>query len=313
MIRVVTVGETMGLAVNNQPGHISSSRAASLSFGGAESNVAVGLSRLGTEAAWVSRLGDDPFGQLITRELAAEGVHVRVTVDAGRQTGFMHKHRRTTNAASVTFWRKGSAASALSPSDVPASMIADAEVLHLTGILPGLSNSARQCALYAAQVAREADTLVSLDINHRSKVWAAADPVPVYRELIELSDIVFGGREEVALVMAGDTPRALARAVQNVGPREVIIKLGADGAVSAVGGEVFQEPAVAVEVVDTVGAGDAFVAGYLHGLLNGASPQERLIMGTRAGALACTVPGDWEGAPTQGELVSLVAAERVFR
>jgi 2-dehydro-3-deoxygluconokinase len=313
MTRVVTIGETMGLAVNDRPGPIASSRAHTVSFGGAESNVAVALARLGVDTTWVSRLGADPLGELVARELTAEGVDVRSTVDAGRQTGFMHKQRRTSHTATVTFWRAGSAASALTPEDVPEELIASADLLHLTGILPGLSETAHDCALHAARVARDLGVRVSFDINHRAKVWAGRDPGPVYRELIRLSDIVFASVEEASLVVGGDTPSELAAALGFDGPRECIVKLGNKGALSVVGTNTYLQPAFPVEVADTVGAGDAFVAGYLSALLEDATPQARLARGALAGALACTVLGDWEGSPTRAELATLTASEGVAR
>ncbi len=313
MTTVVTIGEAMGLAVNDRPGTLPASRNHTVSFGGAESNVAVVLRRLGVDATWVSRVGADPFGELITRELTAEGVHVQVRIDSERPTGFMHKLRRTSHAGTVTFWRAGSAASGLSVDDVPNELIASADVLHLTGILPGISESARACALRAAHVARETGTLVSFDLNHRESVWKQRDAASTYRELIELSDIVFAGAEEAALVAAGETPGELAAELHRLGPSEVVIKLGDQGAMSLVDSDQYVQPAYPVDVVDSVGAGDAFVGGYLSALLSGFDPQRRLARGALAGALACTVLGDWEGAPTLTDLTDLTAAEGIRR
>ncbi|MBN9201376.1 MAG: sugar kinase [Microbacterium chocolatum] len=310
---MVAIGETMGLVVNDRPGPLSSSRAHTASFGGAESNVAIALSRLGVSTAWISRLGNDPFGELILRELAAEGVATVTVTDTQRPTGFMHKHRRTTLAATVTFWRAGSAASALSPSDVPDELIVDADLLHLTGILPGLSDTACEAALHAAHVARASGTAISFDINHRSKVWTGRNPRAIYLELIRLADVVFAGEDEAALVVEGSTPAELANALHNLGPNECIIKLGAAGAISRVGSDTLAQPAFPVDAIDTVGAGDAFVAGYLSARLDEASPADRLARGALAGALACLTTGDWEGAPTRAELASLTASEGTCR
>lgn len=311
--RVLTIGETMGLTYNEQPGTLASSRVHHVSFGGAESNVAIALRRLGTPVTWLSRVGDDPIGELIARELGAEGVDVRAPVDGLRPTGFMHKLRRTAKTSTVTFWRAESAASALSEKDLTDDLFDGVALVHLTGILPGVSESARACVLAAARRARAAGILLSFDVNHRARVWGERDPRPTYLELAELSDIIFAGDEEAAMLVEGTNPRELADAMTALGPKQAVVKLGADGALASVHGETYEQPAYRVEAVDTVGAGDAFVAGYLSSLLAWQSPQARLDRAAAAGAFACLSLGDWEGAPTQRELGTLSAREGVTR
>jgi len=311
--RVITFGETMGLAVNDVPGSIATARAYSMGFGGADSNVAIALSRLGVRTAWISRLGTDPFGDLIERELRAEGVDVRAPRDPRHPTGFMLKQRRTQHTASVTFWRRGSAASHLSAADFPEDALGGAELLHLTGITPGLSASAREAVFTAADRARAAGVAVSFDVNHREGVWSRDEAAPVYRRLAAVADIVFAGDDEAAILVPAAPADELARAIAQLGPRQVVIKRGAQGAVALVDGVVHEQDAVRVDVVDTVGAGDAFVAGYLAALLDGAEPRARLRQGVAAGAFACTSRGDWEGSPTRAELETLGASEGVAR
>ncbi|MEV4668525.1 sugar kinase [Microbacterium sp. LWO12-1.2] len=312
-LHVVTVGETMGLFANDRPGPLSTARTHTLSFGGAESNVAIALARLGARASWVSRLGDDPLGELISRELRAERVDVHASRHAELPTGLMHKHRRTTSTATVRFWRTGSAASTLRPSDVPDELLRSADIVHLTGILPGLSADARACALVTAQRARAAGITVSFDINHRESVWHGRDPRPAYSELVESADLVFAGEDEAALLVGDGEPAELAQRLRDLGPREVVIKRGELGAIGLDGRQHCLQPPCAVDVVDTVGAGDAFVAGYLS-LWDGESTMEdRLRRAAAAGAYACTAIGDWEGSPTVSELTRMSAREGVTR
>ena len=312
-LHVLTVGEAMGLITNDRPGPLSASRAHSLSFGGAESNVAVALSRLGVRTTWVSVLGDDPLGDLIERELRAEGVDVRAPRDAHRPTGLMHKFRRTTAMTTVSFWRAGSAASRLAPVDVPDELVGAADVVHLTGILAGLGPDSLACAEQTALRARAAGAVVSFDINHRDAVWAGRDAGAVYLRLAALADILFAGEEEAALLVGGGTPHDMAGRVRELGPREVVIKRGALGAFALDEHGGCSEPAVAVEVVDTVGAGDAFVAGYLSLWGAAATKVDRLRRATAVGAFACMSLGDWEGSPTMAELGRLRAVEGVLR
>ncbi|MBS0024053.1 sugar kinase [Microbacterium paraoxydans] len=310
---VVTVGETMGLVTNDRPGPLDAARAHSLSFGGAESNVAIALARLGGRATWVSRLGDDPLGDLVVRELRAEGVAVHAERDPDRPTGLMHKHRRTTAMATVTFWRRDSAASRLSPADLPDALLATADVVHLTGILPGLGPDSGDCAVTAARRARAAGAAVSFDVNHREAVWLGRDARVAYLRLAALADVVFAGEDEAALLVGEGTPLQLAQRLRDLGPREVVIKRGARGAfaLDECGGH--DVPAVTVDVVDTVGAGDAFVAGYLSLWGDTASTLDRLRRAAAVGAFACTALGDWEGSPTAAELARLGAEEGVLR
>jgi len=312
-LHVVTVGEAMGVVTNDRPGPLDSARAHTLSFGGAESNVAIGLVRLGARASWVSLLGDDPLGDLITRELRAEGVAVHAPRRSDRPTGIMHKHRRTTGMATVSFWRAESAASRLAPTDVPDALLATADVVHLTGILAGLGPDSLACAQDTARRARAVGTRVSFDVNHRTSLWRGRDARAAYRDLAAAADVLFAGEEEAAILVGAGTPGELAERLRALGPREVVIKRGAAGAFADDGVDRLDLPAVTVDAVDTVGAGDAFVAGYLSLRSEETTLAERAQRAVAAGAFACLSSGDWEGAPTAAELARLGEAEGVQR
>jgi 2-dehydro-3-deoxygluconokinase len=311
---VVTLGETMGLFRSETVGPLAHTRAAALGIGGAESNVAIGLRRLGRSVAWVGRVGDDSLGELVVRELRAEGVDIFETVDPGAPTGLMIKERRTATTQQVWYYRDHSAGSRLSHGDVPVEVVQRARVLHITGITPALSASAADAVDCAIEQARAAGALISLDINYRARLWRSSDAGPVMRRLASLADIVFAGEDEAALVLGHDGPRlAQARAIAELGPTQVIVKCGADGCVALLDDEELTQPALPVGVVDSVGAGDAFVAGYLAELTARASPAERLWTAVRTGAFVCTTPGDWEGAARREDLKLLEATETVTR
>ena len=163
---------------------------------------------------------------------------------------------------------------------------------------------------------------VSFDLNYRGNLWSREGAGSVYRDIIPLADIVFAGDDEAAIAVGsanhpdvGEAADAavLARRIAAMGPTQAVTKLGADGAVALVDGELYRQQAVLVDVMDTVGAGDAFVAGYLAELMSGLGPQERLWTAVRTGAFACLVPGDWEGFPRRSELNLLDAKEPVSR
>ncbi|WP_227878579.1 sugar kinase [Arthrobacter dokdonensis] len=314
VIDVVTIGETMALMRSVAPGPLSHAASLELGIGGAESNVAIALRRLGASVAWIGRVGSDSLGDLVLRELRAEDLQLSAVRDGTAPTGLMIKERRTADAVNVMYYRAGSAGSRLSPEDIPTDLIIGAKLLHVTGITPALSASAADAIHYAVARAREAGTLVSFDLNYRSALWSSAEASIAFQALIAKADVVFAGDDEAAIAVGECTgPDTLARRIAGLGPSQVIIKRGAAGATALVDGELFTQPAVPIRPVDTVGAGDAFVAGYLAELLRAEPVAQRLVTAVRTGAFACLVPGDWEGMPRRSELAMLEATEQVFR
>jgi 2-dehydro-3-deoxygluconokinase len=156
---------------------------------------------------------------------------------------------------------------------------------------------------------------VSFDVNHRAGVWGTRDPVPVYAELAHAAAVVFAGEDEARLLTgsAASDPVDLVGALTATTGGDVVLKLGAAGCLAHLGGERWQVPAVPVTVVDTVGAGDAFVAGYVAELLRGLPPADRLATAVRSGALVCAAPGDWEGLPTRADLALLTTGDQITR
>jgi 2-dehydro-3-deoxygluconokinase len=310
---VVTFGETMGLFRATSIGSLATVSDFALGIGGAESNVAIALARLGVPARWLGRVGADPIGRRILRELRAENVDVRGVVDSTAPTGLMVKEQRTHDATRVLYYRAGSAGSRLSTDDLVTLGIEDAALLHVTGITPVLSASAREAVFGALAIARQADVPIAFDVNHRPSLWTE-DPAPVYRHIATESQVVFAGEDEARILFPDiEEPVELAKAIADLGPSEVLIKLGARGCVGVIDGQVYGRGAITVRVVDTVGAGDAFVAGYLAELLAGAPVAARLDLAVALGAFACLSPGDWEGYPTRDELVLLTNSEPVQR
>jgi 2-dehydro-3-deoxygluconokinase len=305
MIDVLTFGETMALLTPQQVGLLRHAGTLDIGIAGAESNVAIGLARLGASVRWIGRVGDDEFGRLITMTLRGQGVEVDAIVDADAPTALMLKEQRMSRATRVVYYRAGSAGSRLAPDDVDAATIAEARVLHVSGITPALSGSARRTVLEAVDHAAAAGVLVSFDVNHRSTLWGADEASAVYRQLALRSDIVFATEAEAAMIVEGSGPVELAQALAALGPSTAVVKRGALGAVAVVDGAVIEVPPVIVIAIDSVGAGDAFVAGYLAALCAGEEPADRLLLAAQTGAFAVTVRGDWEGAPTRDELVLL--------
>ncbi|MEQ7004571.1 sugar kinase [Actinopolymorpha sp. B17G11] len=313
-VDVVTLGETMGLVAATRTGSFSVGAPATISFGGAETNVAIGLSRLGHSTAWIGRLGADPVGTLVNDALRAEGIDVsRVRREDAVATGLMLREHRTADRVRVSYYRRDLAGSRVGPDDVDAGLVRSARVLHLSGITPALSDSARAAVFRAVELARETGVLVSFDFNYRAALWSPAEAGAVLRQLVERADVVFAGEDEAALVVGEGTTENLAKQLAALGPGEVILKLGSAGAYALIGAEPVTSRALDVSAVDPVGAGDAFVAGYLSGLLDGVAPADRLRRGNVCGAFSVSVAGDWEGLPRRHELAMLDGRENVTR
>ena len=312
---LVTFGESMVLLLAEQSGPMREATTFRRFIAGAESNVATGLSRLGHRAGWFSRVGADEFGRAVVFRIRGEGVDTSHAItDPGAPTGLVIRERREVGPIEQVYYRRGSAASRLSPQDLDQSYITQTRFLHLTGITPALSDSCRETVFVAAEIARGAGVRVVLDPNYRSKLWDAETFRHVVRDLATRCDLLLPGQEEAELLTGESDPTLAARRLRDLGPGTVIVKVGASGALAVTEEGLVRADAVPLgRVVDPVGAGDAFAAGFLAGTLRGFSLQEALALGNRCGALAMTTAGDMESLPFWDELETNVGSADVRR
>ncbi|SHH34227.1 2-dehydro-3-deoxygluconokinase [Jatrophihabitans endophyticus] len=310
MSGLVTLGEQLGQVTAGTEGPLRPGAAAQLSVCGAEANVAIGVRRLGFAAAYVGRVGDDAFGRMALDVLRGEGVDVTgVRVDPAAPTGLLLRSRRTADRTVVEYLRSRSAGSRLTAADLDEDVIAGAGLLHVTGITPALSPTAAKAVDVAVDIARAAGVPVSLDVNYRAALWSPDEARPELRRLASRADVVIGGPAELAL-LGGDEQ---LEHVAELGPTEVVRTEGASGATAFADGTTEHVAAHDVRVVDVVGAGDAFVAGYLAARLDGRSVGERLRLGVLLGAFAVGTWGDWEGLPRRDELGLIEHGDEVLR
>lgn len=308
--KLVTLGEAIGVVAATEPGPLASGASMRMDFAGAEATVAIGVNRLGHASAWVGSVGDDAVGTMVLDRLRAERVDVsRCRIDPELPSGLMLRERRTADRIRVTYYRRGLAGSKLSVAEVDKEQIAAAGVLHLTGITPALSQTARDAVHAALDAATDAGVLVSLDINYRSALWSRSEAAAELAKLVSRSDIVFAGTDEAALLVPTASPAAMAESLAALGPSQVVLKLGADGALALHRGRQIRQPVIPVTMVDPVGAGDAFVAGYLAGVLDGGPVRHSLRLAATCGAFAVSVPGDWAGLPFRRELDLLTGTD----
>ena len=326
--QVLTFGETM-LAVQ-LPGPLEVGATARTSVAGAESTVAIALARLGHRASWAGRVGADEPGRLVLRTLRGEGVDVtHAGRDAELPTGALLRETRVADVARVHYWRRGSAASRLCPEHLAPALAAGARVVHLTGITCALGEGPLAAVRTAAAHGRARGWTVVLDVNHRSRLWSRRQAAAALRPLLRHVDVLVASAEELPVVAdadgapddtlptgavpeddaGGDAERRRVAALLAGGVREVLVKRGAEGAeLFTADGRRYRCPARPVRAVDTVGAGDAFCAGYLSGLLEGLPAPDRLARGVLLGGFAVASRGDWEGLPHRDELPLLDAA-----
>ncbi|QLQ40481.2 sugar kinase [Micromonospora robiginosa] len=293
---VACVGETMVVLTPDDGGPLQHAARLVVGVGGAESNVATGLARLGHRVAWVSRVGDDPFGRRVVAEIAAAGVDVDlVTVDPAAPTGVYLKDPGPAGTR-VHYHRAGSAASRLGPADLADPRLAGVRLLHLSGITAALSDSCRDLLAHALGGRAAPGARVTFDVNHRPALWPVERAAPVLRELADRADVVLVGLDEAATLWGSADPAAVRDLLP--GPELLVVKDGPVGATALprTGPAVFV-PARPVDVVEPVGAGDAFAAGFLAGLLRGADLRSCLRLGHLTAAPVLAAPGDTAPPP----------------
>ncbi|MFI1245890.1 sugar kinase [Streptomyces anulatus] len=366
---VVCLGESMVTFLPSQPGRLADVPSFGRGIGGAESNVACALAAAGHRAAWVGRVGADGFGDHLVETIASYGVDTSaVRRDPVRPTGvyFRTATDRGTDTHEVAYYRAGSAASAMSPDNVPYEDLLAGRVLHLSGITAALSADCL-ALLRDLTAPRPGRPLVSFDVNHRPHLWRGGDAdASVLLELARRCDLVFVGEDEAeeawgivgaeairaalpepavvvvkrgsagatvfasglrpgprssnaggAGIAAGAGSSGAGRAEDAAGPRSSNAG-GADNAPasrSTEGGAEFAAdtvtlvPALRVDVVAAVGAGDAFAAGFLSATLRGLPVRERVRHGHLMAAAVLTVPGDLTDPPARDHADRLAALD----
>jgi 2-dehydro-3-deoxygluconokinase len=225
-------------------------------------------------------------------------------VDGDRPTGLMFVEQRSADLTRVEYRRSGSAGSAVEKGDVGGALDAGPRVLHLTGITPALSEEAAEAVSWAIESACAAGIVVSFDVNFRGRLWSRERAREVLAPLARRATLVIASDDELDLVAPGGEDAAVAHLLDQ-GVQQVAVKRGPLGAtVHSREGRV-DAPALAVTAVDPIGAGDAFTAGLLSGVLDGLEPAGCLARGATTGAFAVSTRGDWEGAPTRADLALL--------
>ncbi len=314
---ILTFGEAMTMFVADSPGKLCDIEHFQRRIAGADTNVAIGLARLGFHVGWLSRVGSDSFGDFIRHTLENEGLDCRhLQTDTQHPTGLLFKERALGGAdPKVEYFRRGSAASHLTPQDADEVDFAALRHVHATGIPPALSATARALAYHALERARASGASISFDPNLRPSLWASeADMRKTLNALAALSDWVLPGLSEGQLLTGQKTPYDIAGYYLDQGASAVIIKLGPEGSyyrghLDGQDAHFTVEGCHVAEVVDTVGAGDGFAVGVISALLDGCTARQAAQRGNLVGAQAIQVVGDMEGLPNREQLQALEAVQ----
>ncbi|WP_223733352.1 sugar kinase [Streptomyces purpurogeneiscleroticus] len=283
---VLCLGEAMVLVAPAPGERLATARSAAIRVAGAESTVAQYLSDLGHRTAWASRVGADPLGEQVLAAIARTGVDVgHVERDRSAPTGVYFKDPGP-EGTRVHYYRAGSAASRMTPAYLDGLPLSTARLVHLSGVTPALSDGCAATSTALFERARAAGKICSFDVNYRSALWSTQQAAGPLLALARQADVVFVGLDEAQHVWGAETAEQVR---ELVGPeRHLVVKNADVGATHFPPGDgpaVFV-PANPVEVVEPVGAGDAFAAGYLSAWLRGAEPADRLRLGHRLAAFA---------------------------
>lgn len=295
----------MGLLIAKSEGTLDSVSGYDLAVAGAEFNVAVGVARLGHRVTYMTKLGNDPFGKRIIHVLNENKIGNEFVVWSDtKKTGFMLKGRVSEGDPDIFYFRAGSAASTLSVEDVEKIRFDEFSHIHLTGILPALSESTRDAVNLMFDKARTFGLLITFDPNLRPQLWPSQDiMIKSINEMAAKADIVLPGTAEGKILMGSGDPKKINAFYRNLGAKVVITKLGSKGAYVTTPTEEYLVPGYTVEkVVDTVGAGDGFAAGIITALMEGIPLKDAVQRGNAIGAIQVMSRGDNEGLPYPNQL-----------
>lgn len=303
---VVTFGEAMMLLVADRPGPLESVPAFFKRTAGAETNVAVGLARLGLRVGWASRLGADSMGRYLLAAMQGEGIDCsHVVSDPAQRTGMQFKGQVVDGSdPPVEYHRKGSAASHMQPDDIDVQWLCATRHLHATGVFPAISENCLATSVRTLALMRAASRTISFDPNLRPTLWPSEERMrECINQLAFAADWVFPGLAEGRLLTGHDTPEKIAAFYRGQGASLVVVKLGPEGAYfDGEQGRGYVAGCPVAKVVDTVGAGDGFAVGVISAMLEGRSVRQAVERGAWIGARAVQVLGDTEGLPTRAEL-----------
>ena len=313
---VITIGDGMIAMCPIQKGPIIFSNTFERKVGGAEFNVAIGCSRLGLKAGWISRLGNDDFGKHILKTARGECIDIsEVKLVDGYQTSVYFREVLSDGASRSFYYREKSPTSTMKLEDLNEEYFKNAKILHITGVFPSISNNNQNIILEAVKLAKKLNLMVSFDPNIRLKMWTKEEMRGFIEKVLPSVDILLIGDEEVEILLKDSNIEKAIETFHSYGIGKVIVKKGAKGAIGSDGKNIYEVSAIKPKaVIDTVGAGDGFAAGFLTALLKGETLENCISFANAVGSLVVGVEGDNEGLPYYEDvLVHLGQSKKIER
>ena len=313
---VITIGDAMIAMCPREKGPIIFCDSFKRKVGGAELNVAIGCARLGLKSGWISRLGNDDFGKYIMKIARGEGINTsEVKLVDGYQTSVYFREVLSDGSSRSFYYREKSPTSTMTCKDLNEEYFKEAKVLHITGVFPSITKNNQDIILEAVKLAKKNNLTISFDPNIRLKMWTKEEAKSYIEKILPNVDILLIGDEEIEILLGEISIEKAIRTFHDYGIEKVIVKKGAKGAVGSDGKNVYEVDAIKPKaLVDTVGAGDGFAAGFLAALCKGETFKDCVEFGNAVGSLVVGVEGDNEGLPYYDDvLVHLGKSKKVER
>lgn len=298
-MEVVSIGESMVALVNEPSGYIRYAEGFKPTLAGAETNTLIGLTRLGHDTSWISLLGDDELGEFILHKVRAENVDTSNVKRSNKRTGVFFKQISPNANVDVTYYRENSAASHITMEDIDADVIRLAKVLYLTGITLSLSDTAKKMVFEAARQVK-GEVKIVFDPNIRLKMWSEEKARETILEFLPFVDCLIIGKYEMNILLGTDDFNKAVDTFKKMGCKKIVLKLGKEGAMYDFDGErgEVKNPLYFNEI-DPVGAGDAFAAGIISGLLKGYGAKKLVRRACLLGGYITQFIGDYQGFPSE--------------
>ncbi len=323
MFDIVTFGEAMVRMSPPDFKRLEQTTTLDLHIGGAELNVAVGASRLGLNCAWASKLPDNPLGRMIANKARELGVDISQVIwqNEGRAGLYFLEFGASPRSSSVLYDRANSSFSSIKPGQLDwQNILKDTKCLHLTGITPAVSQSAAQASMEAIKAAKACGCKVSLDLNYRAKLWSRQQAGKTLSSMMDYVDILITTRGDSHTVfnIKAETDEDLAAILLKRYPIEVVAVSYREGdtvwrciwsALAQTRNKTFKTGTYSIDIVDQVGRGDSFAAGFLYGYISTDDVQKGLDYGVAFAALKHSFPGDFNWC-TKEEVEALLAGTK---
>ena len=293
-----TFGESLSVFISSDTDSVLTAHNFERVTAGAEVNVAVALSRLGLKTQFFSRFGQDQLGDVMIKDIAAEGVDISTVKRVPFFTGAMVRNPGKDAPVETTYLRKGSAASTIDASDIKDEFLTNARWVHTTGITCAISESGAAAVAHALQRAKELGASSSFDLNLRRKLWSDEQAAKTLNPLAKNVEFLIGGESEYEVVFGSKDAKAVLKEANDRGCKIAVMTNGDQPLRYSINGEFGEIIPPKVVAVDPVGSGDAFTGGTIAGLLSGMDPLDALRQGSRSGARVASMFGDWTGLPT---------------